>query len=75
MILHACSVSVFTTGDWKQVYPMIGWATKALIRWQSGELWIVVIVGVWIVIGFGILVGKSFGFWIVVVVCFGLPFN
>ena len=31
---------------------MIGWATKALIRWQSGERW----VGrwIWIEIGFGV---------------------
>ena len=32
---------------------MIGWATKALIKWQSGESW----VGrwIWIEIGFGVL--------------------
>src|SRR4029434_6624884 len=38
-------LSQVSTGDWKQVYPMIGWATKALIRWQSGELWIL---GIWL---------------------------
>ena len=37
---------------------MMGWATKALIKWQSGERW----VGrwIWIEIGFGLsLVGVS----------------
>ena len=44
---------------------MIGWATKALIRWQSGERW----VGrwIWIEIGFGLsLVLECRWFWSVV---------
>src|SRR4029434_444661 len=57
---------------------MMGWATKALIKWQSGERW----VGrwIWIEIGFGLsLVGVSVvlycrgseyrWLWIIVVVC------
>ena len=53
---------------------LIGWATKALISRQSGELWPsrhLVIVGRWVVIRFWIRIG----FWIVVVVCFELPLN
>ena len=54
--------------------PHDGWATKALIRWQSGERWI----GrwIWIEIGFGILVG--FGLSLVLDYrrrLFILPFN
>ena len=56
---------------------MIGWATKALIRWQSGELWIPGISLSLIEIGFGVLVGFGLvvGFWIIVVVCFELLLN
>ena len=38
--LHACSLSVFTTGKLEPGVWLIGWATKALIRLKSGERWI-----------------------------------